>query len=188
MNEGHMQFCTSEDWRQILENDILPDALGRVALGARVIEVGPGPGFTTDVLLRSASHVTAVEIDPVLARQLRDRLGDANVDVVVGDARRTGLPDGSFTGAASFNMFHHIPTDDDQDGVFAELARLLTPGGVMVVTDGFDSEEVRLFHEGDTYNPIRPDTLPARLGAAGFVDVDVTAHELGWICTAAVPA
>ena len=187
VNQGHMEFCTSERWRSLLRDVILPGALGRVSLGSEVVEVGPGPGFTTEVLLQSCKHVTAVEIDPVLADRLRTRLGMDDVDIVVGDARATGLPGGSFTGAASFHMFHHIPTDDDQNQVFAELVRILRPGGVLLLADGYDGEEVRQFHQGDIYHPVDPDTLPARLGAAGLRAADVTTHELGWICTAVRP-
>lgn len=187
MNEGHMHFCTSPAWQEILEEQILPGALGRVDLGPRVIEVGPGPGFTTDVLRRTADHVSAVEIDPALAEQLRARLGGTNVDVVVGDARSTSLEAAVYSGAASFHMFHHIPTDGDQDRVFAELFRLLRPGGALLLADGFDGEAVRQFHEGDTYNPIDPEGLPARLGSVGFVEVEVERHDLGWYCTARRP-
>ncbi len=187
MNQGHMEFCTSEEWRSILRDMILPEALGRVSLGPNVLEVGPGPGFTTEVLLQSCEHVTAVELDPVLADQLRSRLGSGDVDVVVGDARTTGLPGGSFTGAASFHMFHHIPTDAEQNQVFSELARLLKPSGAVLLADGFDGEEVRRFHQGDTYHPIDPDTLPGRLAAAGLEDAEIITYELGWICTAVRP-
>jgi SAM-dependent methyltransferase len=182
-----MEFCTSDEWQSILQDVILPEALGRVNLGAEVVEVGPGPGFTTEVLLRSCEHVTAVELDPVLADQARARLGGRDVDIIVGDGRATGLPDGSFTGAASFHMFHHIPTDAEQDQVVSELARILRPGGALLLADGFDGEEVRRFHEGDVYHPVDPDTLPARLAAVGFVGADVITHQLGWICTAARP-
>jgi len=187
MNEAHMDFCTSADWQEILEDQILPGALGRVDLGPRVVEVGPGPGFTTDVLRRSAEHVCAVEIDPVLAGQLHARLAGTNVEVVVGDARSTSLESSSYSGAASFHMFHHIPTDDDQDQVFTELFRLLRPGGALLLADGFDSDGVRQFHLGDHYNPIDPDRLPSRLGSAGFVDIAVEGHDLGWFCTARRP-
>ena len=182
-----MEFCTSADWRQILCDHILPDALGRVDLGPRVIEVGPGPGFTTEVLLRSCQHVTAVELDPELADQLRARLPDADVEVIVGDARATGLESASFTGAASFNMLHHVPSEAEQDQVFDELRRLLAPGGALTLTDGLDSEGVRQFHVGDTYTPIDPDSLPERLGSRGFVDIEIDLHDLGWTCTAAAP-
>lgn len=133
---------------------ILPPALEGVDLGPRVIEVGPGPGFTTEVLLRRAEHVTAVEIDPTLADELRERLAGSNVEIVLGDARRTGLKGSSCSGAASFHMLHHVPTDVQQDEIFAELFRVLCPGGVAVLADGMESEGVRSFHEGDVYNPL----------------------------------
>ncbi len=187
MNDAHMEFCTSAAWQEILEDQILPGALGRVDLGPRVVEVGPGPGFTTDVLRRAADQVSAVEIDPTLAGQLQARLAGTNVEVIVGDARATSLESSAYSGAASFHMFHHIPTDEDQDQVFAELFRLLRPGGALLLADGFDNEGVREFHRGDTYNPIDPDRLVDRLGAAGFTDVEVEGHDLGWFCTAHRP-
>lgn len=186
MNQGHMEFCTSDAWKQMLDELILPAALALADLGPTVVEIGPGPGFTTERLLGSGAAVTAVEIDPVLADQARQRLRDTEVDVVVGDARDTGLPPDSFSGAASFHMLHHVPTDEDQDRIFAELHRLLRPDGVVLLADGFESEEVRQFHEGDTYNPVDPGSLPDRLSKAGFADVAVERYDLGWICTARV--
>jgi hypothetical protein len=53
-----------------------------------------------------------------------------------------------------------------------------------VAADSGYREETVAFHEGDTYNPIEPDDLPRRLGAAGFGDVTVRVHDLGWVCTA----
>jgi ubiquinone/menaquinone biosynthesis C-methylase UbiE len=123
-----------------------------------------------------------------LADTLRERLAGQQVEVIVGDARETGLPQGSFTGAASFHMLHHVATDEEQDAIFVELFRVLAPGGRLVVADGFDSEGVRQFHVDDTYNPIDPRSLPPRLGAAGFADIAVAEHELGWYCRAIVPS
>ena len=181
MNAGHMDFCLSDDWKQMLEEQVLPPALEGVDLGDDVIEIGPGPGFTTDVLRELADHVTVIEIDPVLAAPLAERLAGTNVDVVLGDGTALDQPDGRFSGAACFNMLHHVPTPEEQDRIFAELARVLRTGGVLVAVDSDENEGLRLFHEGDTYNPIDPATLPARLTAAGFTDVEVGAYELGWI-------
>ena len=188
MNEFHLVFCASPEWRQIVEEQVLPDVLRDVALGDDLIEVGPGPGFTTDVLRTRVVQLTAVEVDEALAASLRQRLAGTNVTVVHGDATALQFDAGRFTGAASFHMLHHIQTAEAQDHVFAELARVLRPGGVLVAADGVANEGTRAFHENDTYNPVDPDGLEARLQAAGFASVRVGLHDLGWFCTARRPS
>ena len=166
----------------MLEEQILPPVLRDLDLGDDVIEIGPGPGFTTDVLRRRAAHVTAVELDDVLADRLSARLAGENVAVVHADATATGLESNRFTGAGSFNMLHHVPTADAQDAIFRELARVLRPGGLLVAADAVYSPDLLGFHEGDTYNPLDPDGLDDRLRAAGFEGVDIDLFEFGWMC------
>ena len=101
VNAGHMEFCLSDDWREMLEEMILPRALDGVDLGDDVIEIGPGPGFTTDVLRERTARLTAVEIDPVLYEPLAARLSDTNVDVVLGDATGLDLPADRFSAASA---------------------------------------------------------------------------------------
>jgi SAM-dependent methyltransferase len=109
---------------------------------------------------------------------------DFGVDLEAVDAGSLAFDLGDrFTGAASFHMLHHIPTVEDQDRAFAELARVVTKGGFLVVADGVFSEGSQAFHAGDTYNPIDPDTLSQRLSAVGFTSVSVQLHDLGWFCT-----
>jgi SAM-dependent methyltransferase len=183
-----MVFCASEDWRRMVHDTILPEALRDVELGSSALEIGPGPGFTTDVLRTRTQHLTAVEIDPGLAASLAARLEGGNVEVVLGDATALAFPPAFFTGAASFHMLHHIAPAAAQDQVFTELARVLQPGGVLVAADGTYSEATALFHEGDTYNPIDPEDLVDRLAEAGFEDTVVRTYDLGWVCTARAAA
>jgi SAM-dependent methyltransferase len=183
MNPGHLEFCASPQWRQMVEESVLPEALRGVSLGDDVIEVGPGPGLTTDVLRTLSARLTAVEFDPALAAALAERLAGSNVEVVRGDATSLGLPTGRFTAAASFHMLHHIPTAEAQDRVFAELARVLKPGGTLVAADGIGDEGLRAFHVDDVYNPIDPATLESRLLRSGFISLEVRIHDLGWTCT-----
>jgi SAM-dependent methyltransferase len=184
MNEAHLEFCASPEWRAIVEEIVLPAALSDTDLGPDVVEVGPGPGFTTDVLRTRVDRLTAVELDPELAGALARRLDGTNVEVMLGDATALDLPADRFTGAVSFSMLHHVPSDAGQDRVFAELARVLRAGGVFVAADSVGSDDLREFHAGDTYNPIDPESLPVRLAAAGFTQVVVQTYDLGWTCSA----
>jgi len=179
-----MEFCASPAWRQLVREVILPVALDGASLGPDVIEIGPGPGFTTDVLKGLVQRVTAVEIDPELARVLAERLSGSNVEVLVGDATDLDLPADRFTGAASFHMLHHLPTEAAQQRALSELARVLRPGGVLVAADAGYSEGSQLFHAGDNYNPVEPEELAPRLTDAGFSEVEVREHDLGWVCLA----
>lgn len=186
MNAAHMDFCLSDVWKKMLEEQILPEALQEIDLGDDVVEIGPGPGFTTDILRAQVGHITAIEIDPVLARPLAERLAGTNVDVIEGDGSELDLPDDRFSAAVCFNMLHHIPGTATQDRVFAEMARVLRDEGVFLAVDDQENEGSRAFHEGDVYNPIDAAELPSRLEAAGFRDVVVRPYVLGWICTARV--
>jgi SAM-dependent methyltransferase len=184
VNSFHLQFCASAEWRTMVEETILPRALAGVDLGASVVEIGPGPGFTTDVLMARVDHLTAVELDVDLARSLADRLEGTNVTVVLGDATALEFPDDVFSGAASFHMLHHIEADEDQQRVLAELARVLRPGATLVAADGIENEATRAFHDDDIYNPIDPDDLRRWLAAAGFSAIDIAVYDIGWVCTA----
>jgi SAM-dependent methyltransferase len=184
MNAAHLEFCSSPEWRAMVEELVLPAALPAGGLGDDVVEVGSGPGFTTDVLRTRAERVTAVELDPALAEDLAVRLAGTNVDVIRGDATALSLPTGRFTGAASFSMLHHVPTVGAQDRVLSELARVLQSGGVLAAADSVASDELRAFHAGDTYNPIDPADLADRLERTGFVAIEVRTYDLGWICEA----
>ncbi len=181
-----MEYCASEHWRHLVYQSILPEALADVDLGGAALEIGPGPGFTTDVLRTKTGHLTAVELDEDLAARLAERMVGTNVEVVVGDATALDFAAGTFTGAASFHMLHHIAPAEAQDRVFAELARVLVSGATLVAADGVYSDGSAVFHEDDTYNPIDPGELESRLGGAGFDAVEVRTHDLGWVCTARV--
>ncbi len=184
MNEYH-ELCGSDEWRAVVRDEILPWALGGVDLGDDVLEVGPGYGATTDVLAELVPKVTAVEIDPQLATMLAGRFaGNDAVMIVRGDATALDFPDGRFSGATSFTMLHHVPSVGLQDRLFAEVARVLRPGAAFVAGDSLANPELEAHHEGDTYNPVDPAGLPARLKAAGFGNVEVKTNQFGWAAAA----
>jgi ubiquinone/menaquinone biosynthesis C-methylase UbiE len=188
MNEGHAEFCGSDHWRVELRENILPAILGSTDLGPELLEVGPGYGATTDYLREQVAHVTAVEIHSELAEQLRERYAGGNVEVVEGDATSLDFAADLFSSATSFFMLHHVPTPELQDRLFAEVVRVLRPGGVFVAADSMGSDGLREFHHDDIYQPIDPAGLADRLRDAGFIDVEVSVYrDQGWNATGYKP-
>ena len=180
MNQIHLELCGGDEWAEAVKSYVIPMVLDGVDLGDDVVELGPGPGRTTEVLRTMAPKLTAVEVDHDLATALTARMADAaNVEVVEADATALPFPDGRFSTALSFTMLHHVPSPELQDRLFAEAARVLRPGGLFAGVDSVDSEGFRALHEDDVCVPVDPETLPDRLRAAGFADVQVDANDLG---------
>lgn len=172
MNLIHRRLCRSEPWAQKVRDTIMPAVTAGVDLGDHVLELGPGPGRTTELLVELAPRLTAVEVDPRAARALQRRLGAA-VDVVTADAAAMPFADATFSAAVCLTMLHHVPSPAVQDAVFAEVARVLRPDGVFTGCDSIPTPRLRLIHVGDTLVPVDPATLPARLTTAGFAEVQV---------------
>lgn len=176
MNENHLTLLASDDWRDVLRDLVLPFAFdgGSAAdLGDHALEIGPGPGLTTDLLAEHLPRLTAVELDPALADALAARTDPARVTVVQGDATAMPFEDGHFSGAASLTMLHHVPDAAGQDRLFGEAYRVLRPAGVFIASDSVASDDLEAFHQGDIYNPVDPATLEVRLRHAGFDHVEV---------------
>ncbi len=187
VNENH-KICGSDEWRAHIRDAVLPWAMGDQDLGDDVLEVGPGYGATTDVLCEHVARLTAVEIDPELVVLLRERFaGRPGVEVVEGDATRLEFPEDCFSGAASFTMLHHVPKAESQDRLFAEVARVLRPGGVFVVGDSLATPEREAGHVGDMYNPVDPATVVPRLCDAGFSDPEMRFSDYGWVSVTTKP-
>lgn len=175
MRTEHLAFLASERWAQMLESDLLPWLLAGGCLGDDVLEIGPGPGLTTDLLRKLAPLVTAVELDPRLAARLSERLAGTQVEVVHADAARAPFADARFSAVACFHMLHHVPSASQQDAVFAEVARVLRPGGIFLCADALDIESVRSAHreQGETFVPLDPAHIRERLLRHGFSRVEV---------------
>ena len=152
---------------------MMPWVLGDVELGENVLEIGPGPGVTTDWLRERVARLTSIEIDRKLADSLKERLAGTNVTVVEGDAAAMTFPDASFDSAVCFTMLHHVPSRALQDRLLAETARVLKPGGLFAGSDSTPTLRWRLFHLFDTCVPVEPEGFAARLERAGFPDAQV---------------
>ncbi len=171
MNLMHRKLCSSAKWAASVA-EVLPGWLARFDLGDDVLEIGPGFGATTRVLLDVVPRLTALEIDPASTRLLQEKYGD-RADIVEGSGADMPFDSGRFSAVVCFTMLHHVPTVALQDRIFAEAARVLRPGGIYCGVDSQLSFRFRLLHLGDTMNVLDAVTLPGRLSAAGFEKVQV---------------
>ena len=177
MNRLHRWYCRSNLWKQELEGEILPWSLSEIDLGDEVLEIGPGPGLTTDWLRPRCRAITCLEIDPALALSLGQRTAHSNVTVQLGDATVMPFRDETFSAVVSFTMLHHVQSAVLQDRLFSEVYRVLKPDGVFAGADSVWSLRMRIFHLGDTMVLIDPGKLPGRLESAKFSDTRVQLGE-----------
>ena len=196
MNENHAALCSSDEWAEFLETEVLAPVTAGVDLGGDLLELGPGPGASTRWLRHRVERLVALEVDRDAADKLADEFAGTNVTVEVGDCTDVPFPDESFDAVASFTMLHHLPTQGMQFATVCESFRVLRPGGVLVGSDSLASQGLHAFHEGDVYNPIDPPRLLTYLQAAGFGRVTLrvgegllfTAHKTSKECETDVAA
>ncbi|HEV2400595.1 MAG TPA: class I SAM-dependent methyltransferase [Candidatus Sulfotelmatobacter sp.] len=173
MNYLHRWYCRSGRWKERLETEILPWSLNGVELGSDVLEIGPGPGLTTGWLRNRCTRLTCLEVDRDLARSLEQRTAGSGVHVDCGDATAMPYPDCSFSSVLLFTVLHHVPSPALQNRLFAEAHRVLKPGGTFAGVDSLPSWGMKIFHIRDTLVAVDPVTLPRRLQATGFAQIDV---------------
>jgi arsenite methyltransferase len=112
--------------------------MGRLDPGERVLDLGSGAG--TDSLIAAQmvgenGRVTGVDMTPEMlekARTAAAAMGVTNVEFVEGDAERLPFDDQTFDVVISNGVIDLIP---DKDAVFAEVYRVLRPGGRIQVAD-----------------------------------------------------
>jgi SAM-dependent methyltransferase len=173
VNENHARVCTSPEWAEHIQTEILPVLTRDVDLGADMLEIGPGPGAATDWLCHKVGRLTAVEIDETAAAALADRFAGTEVEIVTGSGTDLRYPANSFDSVGCFTMLHHVPTLALQNKILSEAFRVLRPGGSLIGSDSLPSTDLHEFHVGDTYNPIEPASLLSRLQTLGFAEITV---------------
>ncbi len=121
------------------------DISGRVAdlalsLGPaprRVLDVGAGTGYLLGLLagrLPGAQELAGVDPAPAMVAVARDRAADERLRFTEGTAERLPAADGHYDLVVAVTSFDHWA---DQAAGLAECARVLTPGGHLVLTDQF---------------------------------------------------
>jgi ubiquinone/menaquinone biosynthesis C-methylase UbiE len=171
--------------------------------GHQVLEVGCGAGDDVRTIARRIGpdgRALGVDASPLIVAEATRRSLGRNLPVAfrVGDARALDLPDASVDRCRAERLLMHV--HGEPAGVVAELARVLRPGGRLVVfdfdwdtlvIDGAECELtrriVRSYSDG-VPNGWVGRALPRLLRSAGFVDLQVVPHAVeipfdffGWI-------
>ncbi|HUA45550.1 MAG TPA: methyltransferase domain-containing protein [Solirubrobacteraceae bacterium] len=101
----------------------------------RWLEAACGPGIISRRLAPLVESVHGIDITPAMidtARRAGQAAGIDNATFEVGDATATRLDAGTFDGALTRFSIHHVPVPGR---LFAELARVVRPGGRIVIVD-----------------------------------------------------
>jgi SAM-dependent methyltransferase len=189
MNENHAKVCSSAEWAEHIQTEILPELTSGIELGGQMLEIGPGPGAATEWLRHRVASLIAVEVEEAAALRLKERYAGTNVEIVTGSGAELGYPDESFDFVGTFTMLHHVPTTAMQNKILAEALRVLRPGGVLIGSDSLASNDLHHFHADDTYNPVEPASLLTRLQTLGFDKITIIVDwSLKFIAHKAGPA
>ena len=131
-----------------------------------------GCGFSTDLISLAKAHpqlrATGYTITPKQAELGRQRVAaaglDDRVEVFLRDSSKDEFP-GQFDAALAFEVLFHI---ENKAAVFANLARHLRPGGILVIADCLANTVASVNRDQVGLYTCRPEELSAMLAASGF--------------------
>jgi arsenite methyltransferase len=115
-----------------------PWELGRLSVGERVLDLGCGAGSDSLVaaqMVGPEGSVTGIDMTPEMlakARRAATEMGSANVEFVEGEIELLPFADESVDVVISNGVIDLLP---DKDTVFAEIYRVLRPGGRIQLAD-----------------------------------------------------
>ncbi len=170
-----------------------------VDAGQHILDVGCGTGQLLDVLARRTPGATLVGVDltPAMLHVAHRRLRDRG-DVIAAEASGLPFPQGTFHVVVSTSVLHYLR--EPRASILEEWRRCSRPGGTLVVTDwcrDYASMRVldRLLRSIDPAHnrALTVVELRSALIEAGYTDVNVTRHRMGWfwgmmVASAAAPA
>lgn len=129
------------------------EALGQdLILGGRLLEVGVGTGENIPYWPREA-RIIAIDIAPDIVNQAQRRAEQLSFKAMIqeGDAQSIEFPENSFDAAAATFVFCSVP--DPVLGL-RELARVVRPGGIVLLMEHVRSENLLLGRLMDLLSPI----------------------------------
>jgi len=144
----------------------------KVLPGRVAADIGAGTGFVAEGLLKRGLRVIAVDQSEAMIHQMKNKFGgSAMIDYRVGEAGAIPIEDDSVDYAFANMFLHHV---EDPQSAIVEMARILKPGGTLVVTDldRHDFEFLKIEHN-DRWMGFRRSDVRRWLVKSGLKDVKV---------------
>lgn len=174
--DGFLSPGGAEEVARVLEGS----AIG----GCEVLDIGAGLGAIDQLLVavHGAGSVVGIDVDPGLLRQMDERIARAGlagrIQTCLVKPGQLPFETGSFDVVFSKDSIVQIP---DKTALYAEVNRVLRPGGRFLASDWlrggsgpYSAEMMEFFRlEGIAYNMATLEESAAALCGAGFVDVEV---------------
>ncbi|MBU1041081.1 MAG: methyltransferase domain-containing protein [Proteobacteria bacterium] len=137
------------------------------ATGQTAADLGAGTGFVTEALLEAGLSVACVDQSPDMLAELAAKFGASDrVTTFEGRAEDLPLPDASVDFVFANMFLHHV---DDPARAIAEMARIVRPGGRVVITDlDRHSHDFLLTEHHDRWPGFAREDVKAWLDAAGL--------------------
>jgi SAM-dependent methyltransferase len=98
----------------------------------RILDLGAGAGWCSALLQRLNRRTVAVDIAHEMLAVGRERRTATPLAAVAGDLEKLPFAAGSFDKAVCLSAIHHVP---DMAAALREIARVLTPAGVVVFSE-----------------------------------------------------
>ena len=147
-------------------------AVAGVAPGTLAADLGAGTGYMTEALLAAGARVIAVDASPSMLDALAAKFPPpAEVERRVGAAEALPLADASVESAFANMLLHHV---EEPPAVLAEMARIVKPGGALVVTD-LDAHDFSFLarEQHDRWMGFAREDVVRWFRAAGLEDVEI---------------
>ncbi len=109
----------------------------------RVLDIGAGPGVFTPQLLARGASCAVVDLSFEMVATARRQVTGTRASFMVGDIDRLPLAAGAFDTALCVGVLQYLPT---LEFAFAELARVVEPGGQVIVTFPNASSPLNALH------------------------------------------
>jgi SAM-dependent methyltransferase len=147
--------------------------------GQSILDIGTGHGAGLAELARRTRHGLAAGIDPsevmvrIASRRNQAAIGRGTVKVVASNADDLPFPDRTFDGAMAVHVLYFWP---DLDRPLAEAARVLKPGGKLVLLFRVSGDPRTLSFPPSIYEFRSVDEVGRALVRAGFSVERVDGH------------